>query len=194
MSADKAKTTKPAAAKAKSTKTTDAGGGKETAGVRTLGNLRPNAGSHRSTKRLGRGIGSGLGKTAGKGHKGQLARKGADVRGGFEGGQMPLYRRLPKRGFKNPFRVEFNVINLDTLEHRFDNGASITPATLLEHGLIRFSDRPVKVLGRGAVNKKFKLSVHKASEAARIAVEKAGGSVEFLTMLPQPESKAVKAK
>lgn len=145
--------------------------------MKTLGNLTPAKGSNKATKRLGRGPGSGLGKTAGKGHKGQRARKGADIRPGFEGGQMPIYRRLPKRGFKNPFRVAYNPVNLDAL-NRFEAGTTVTPELLDKAGLIRKPGLPVKLLGRGTLSKKLTISVHKCSQTAVEAVEKAGGKVE----------------
>ena len=142
-----------------------------------LHNLKPAKGSNKRKKRLGRGIGSGLGKTAGKGHKGQHARKGGKVRPGFEGGQMPLYRRLPKRGFKNPFRVEYNAINLSEL-NGFDNGATVTPELLAEKGMLRHKGWPVKLLGKGKLERKLTVRVHKLSRTAQAAVEQAGGKVE----------------
>lgn len=145
--------------------------------MKNLSNLRPSKGSNKAKKRLGRGIGSGLGKTAGKGHKGQIARKGGKVRPGFEGGQMPLYRRLPKRGFKNPFRVDYNSVNLDQL-NKFDAGTKITPELLQKAGMIRYPDKPVKLLGRGNLEKKLTISLHKASASAKAAVEKVGGQFE----------------
>jgi large subunit ribosomal protein L15 len=144
-----------------------------------LGNLSPADGSHRSKKRLGRGIGSGLGKTAGRGHKGQRARKSGNVRPGFEGGQMKLYMRLPKRGFTNVFRVDYNVVNLDALSS-FADGAKIDPKALDDAGLLRFSDRPVKLLARGELKKKLEISVHNASDSAKAAVEKAGGTLRII--------------
>ena len=145
--------------------------------MKTLGNLSPAKGSNHKKKRLGRGPGSGLGKTSGKGHKGQKARKGGKVRPGFEGGQMPLYRRLPKRGFKNPFRVEYNPINLDML-NRFEAGTKVTPELLKEAGLLAKPANPVKLLGRGVLEKPMVIAVHKTSASAKAAVEKLGGQVE----------------
>lgn len=145
--------------------------------MKTLANLTPAKGSRHKKKRLGRGPGSGLGKTAGKGHKGQKARKGGKVKPGFEGGQMPLYRRLPKRGFKNPFRVEYNPINLDAL-NRFEAGARVTPEVLAQAGLLTSPKSPVKLLGRGTLDKAMTIVVHKYSASAKAAVEKAGGQVE----------------
>jgi large subunit ribosomal protein L15 len=146
--------------------------------LKTLGNLSPAPGSHRSTKRLGRGIGSGLGKTAGKGHKGQRARKSGNVRPGFEGGQMKLYMRLPKRGFTNVFRVDYNVVNLDNLSV-FADGAKVDAKALDEAGLLRHANWPVKLLGRGELNKKLDISVDRASASAKAAVEKAGGTLKL---------------
>ena len=145
--------------------------------LKNLGNLSPAKGSHRSRKRLGRGTGSGNGKTAGKGHKGQKARKGGGIAPGFEGGQMPLYRRLPKRGFKNPFRVAYNPINLDVL-NRFESGTRVTVELLKKAGLIKDPKNPVKILGRGELTKPLTLVVEKVSAKARAEVEKAGGSIE----------------
>lgn len=145
--------------------------------MKSLSNLTPAKGSNKKKKRLGRGPGSGLGKTAGKGHKGQKARKGGKVAPGFEGGQMPLYRRLPKRGFKNPFRVEYNPINLDLL-NRFEAGQRVTPEVLSNAGLLPRPDSPVKLLGRGSIDKSLTVVVHKFSANAKEAIEKAGGNVE----------------
>ena len=145
--------------------------------MKSLANLTPAKGSNKNKKRLGRGAGSGLGKTAGKGHKGQKARKGGKVPAGFEGGQMPLYRRLPKRGFKNPFRVEYNAINLDSL-NKFDAGSTITPEVLEKAGMIKKPGRPIKLLARGELDRSLTISLHKFSASARSAVEKAGGKVE----------------
>ena len=145
---------------------------------KNLSNLSPAKGSNKKKKRKGRGPGSGNGKTAGKGHKGQKARAGGGIAPGFEGGQMPLYRRLPKRGFKNPFRTEYYAINLDVLNH-FEAGARITADTLAEAGLIGSpKSKPVKILGRGSLEKPLTLVVNKASKAARAAVEKVGGKLE----------------
>ena len=145
--------------------------------MKSLANLTPAKGSNKNKKRLGRGPGSGLGKTAGKGHKGQKARKGGKIRPGFEGGQMPLYRRLPKRGFKNPFRVEYNAVNLDTL-NKFEAGSTVTPEVLEKAGLIKKPGQPIKLLGRGELGKSLTISLHKFSASAKVAVEKAGGKVE----------------
>jgi len=143
-----------------------------------LHTLRPNPGAKKRRKRLGIGESSGKGKTAGKGHKGQKARSGGSIRPGFEGGQMPLIRRLPKRGFNNAaFKTVFGTVNLDDLERRFEEGASINEAVLREHGLIRGKIDAVKVLGRGELSKKLTLEVDHITASARDKVEKAGGSI-----------------
>ena len=115
----------------------------------SLNNLRPPKGAKHPKKRVGRGPGSGHGKTASRGHKGAKSRSGFRFKRGFEGGQMPLHRRVPKRGFHNPFRVEYAVVNLDTLAEVFDAGSAVTPEVLRERGLVRESRAPIKVLGRG---------------------------------------------
>lgn len=148
--------------------------------MKNLGNLVPAKGSHRSRKRLGRGIGSGLGKTAGRGHKGQRARKSGNVRPGFEGGQMKLYMRLPKRGFTNMFRVDYNVVNLDQLERFFNTGDFVTKETLKTRGLIRYEAKPVKLLGRGKITKSLQVSIDRVSQTAQEAVEKAGGKLNIV--------------
>lgn len=149
--------------------------------MKTLGNLSPAPGSNIKKKRLGRGPGSGLGKTAARGGKGQTARKGGGIRAGFEGGQTPLYRRLPKRGFNSPFRVEFNIVNLSALD-KLDAGTKVTPELLRDKGLLRNPANPVKVLGKGELKKKLMVAVHKVSATAKSAIEKAGGSVEVKEM------------
>ncbi|MGE3973420.1 MAG: 50S ribosomal protein L15 [Bdellovibrionales bacterium] len=142
-----------------------------------LSELRPAKGAEKkATKRRGRGDASGQGGTAGKGHKGQLARSGGRVRRGFEGGQMPLHRRLPKFGFTNKFRVEYSVVNLQDLE-RLDG--DITPELLLENNLA--SRFPVKILGRGKLTKKLNVKAHKFSETAKKAIEEAGGKTEVIS-------------
>lgn len=141
-----------------------------------LHDLSPAKGSKKDRKRVGRGPGSGLGKTAGRGEKGQKSRSGYSRRAGFEGGQMPLIRRVPKRGFTNIFRVEYAVVNLSQL------GAlegDVTPEVLRSHGLVR-ANRPVKVLGDGEVDRALRVSAHKFSKSARAKIEKAGGSCEEL--------------
>lgn len=144
-----------------------------------LSNLRRPEGAHRDAKRLGRGPGSGLGKTSGKGHKGQKARTGGTVHPWFEGGQMPLQRRLPKRGFKNPFRREYEIVNLRDLD-----GMEETTITLdVLHGR-RLVDlgkgRPVKILGDGEVRRQFTVQAHAISASAKAKIEAAGGSVELV--------------
>ena len=143
--------------------------------------LRPAEGARTSAKRLGRGIGSGLGKTSGKGHKGQNARSGGGVRPGFEGGQMPLVRRIPKRGFNNRFRKVYSIVNLSALENKFENGAIIDADALLKSGVLsKVEDAGVKVLGDGELTKAFTVKANKFSASAKEAIEKAGGSVEVL--------------
>lgn len=144
-----------------------------------LNELQPNEGSRRARKRVGRGTSSGYGKTAGKGTKGQLARQGGKTRLGFEGGQMPLFRRLPKRGFKNVNRKEYAIVNLFDL-NRFDDGAEITATVLLDAGVIKKELSGVKLLANGELNKKLTIKVSKASAAAKQAVEAAGGSIEVM--------------
>ena len=147
-----------------------------------LEDLRPAPGSTKKRKRIGRGPGSGHGKTAGKGHKGQKARSGGGARPGFEGGQMPLYRRLPKRGFV-PYggKTEFAIVNLKDVVARFAAGSVVDPDSLLQARLIKKADRgAVKILGEGDVSHALTLRAHKISESARRKVEAAGGRVEVL--------------
>jgi large subunit ribosomal protein L15 len=147
----------------------------------SLNNLRPPKGAKHSKKRVGRGQGSGNGKTAGRGHKGAQSRSGYKFKRGFEGGQMPLHRRVPKRGFHNPFRVEYEVVNVDTLEARFDAGAVITPEVLRERGMIASGGgRPVKVLARGDVGKALTVRAHKFSGKAAEKIAAAGGAAEVI--------------
>jgi large subunit ribosomal protein L15 len=128
---------------------------------------------------VGRGIGSGTGKTSGKGHKGQNARSGGGVRPGFEGGQMPLYRRLPKRGFKNIFAKQYVTINVEALD-KLEDGAEVTAELLKEKGIISKTLDGVKILGRGEVTKKFNVKVAKLSASAKEKIEKAGGKAEVI--------------
>lgn len=144
-----------------------------------LSNLHPAPGSRKNRKRLGRGIGSGTGKTSGRGHKGRGARSGGNTPPGYEGGQMPLQRRLPKFGFTNPSRVTYEIIKLSQLD-RFAAGSVIDAGALVAAGLVR-AGRPVKLLANGTVTKKVTVKVDKASEAAQKAVAAAGGSVEMPT-------------
>ncbi len=145
-----------------------------------LSNLRPPKGATHAKKRIGRGQGSGNGKTAGRGHKGAKSRSGFKHKRGFEGGQMPLHRRVPKRGFHNPFRVEYDVINLDTLAERFETGVAITLEVLREHGLVG-SKQKVKVLARGEIGKALTVQAHKFSGKAAEKIAAAGGTAEVLS-------------
>ena len=144
-----------------------------------LHELKPAEGSRKERNRVGRGIGSGNGKTAGKGHKGQNARSGGGVRPGFEGGQNPLFRRLPKRGFTNINRKEYAIVNLEAL-NRFEDGAEVTPALLLEIGVVSSEKAGIKVLGNGTLNKKLTVKAHKFSASAKEAIENAGGTAEVI--------------
>ena len=146
----------------------------------SLSNLRPPKGAKHPKKRVGRGPGSGHGKTASRGSKGAKSRSGFRFKRGFEGGQMPLHRRVPKRGFHNPFRVEYEVVNLDTLGLRFDAGTVITPDLLREHGLVSGGKQKVKVLGRGEVGKALTVHAHKFSGKAAEKIAAAGGATEQL--------------
>ena len=145
-----------------------------------LENLKPPRGAKHPKKRIGRGQGSGNGKTAGRGHKGAKSRSGFKFKRGFEGGQMPLHRRVPKRGFHNHFRVEYDIVNLDTLAERFAAGAVITPEALREAGLLPVSTRPVKVLARGDVSKALTVRAHKFSGKAAEKIAAAGGQAEAI--------------
>lgn len=145
-----------------------------------LHDLKPNPGAKHRKKRLGCGESSGLGKTSGKGHKGQKSRSGGGVRPGFEGGQMPLARRLPKRGFSNyQFRDTIATVNVCQLEYYFEDGAEVNEATLREVGLVKGQIDQVKVLGQGDLTKALKVSVDQASASAKEKIEKAGGSIEL---------------
>ncbi len=142
-----------------------------------LNELQPAEGSRFSRKRVGRGIGSGTGKTSGKGHKGQNARSGGGVRPGFEGGQMPLYRRLPKRGFTNIFAKEYVTVNVEVL-NRFSDGDRVDAAALKEAGVISKTADGIKFLGRGEVEKKLTVSAAKFTKSAKEKIVKAGGKYE----------------
>jgi large subunit ribosomal protein L15 len=144
-----------------------------------LSNLKPPKGANRNRKRVGRGPGSGLGKTAGRGNKGAQSRSGYHKKRGFEGGQMPLHRRLPKRGFFNPFRVEYAVVNLDDLAARFAAGAVVTPEVLRAERLVT-TKQPIKVLARGEIAVALTVKAHKFSGKAAEKIAAAGGSVETL--------------
>ena len=142
-----------------------------------LHELKPAIGSTTAPKRLGRGVGSGLGKTSGKGHKGAKARSGGGKRPGFEGGQMPLTRRLPKRGFTNIYRKEYAAVNVSALEC-FENGATVNAEALIDAGLIKKTLDGVKILGGGELTKKLTVSVDKVTASAKEKIEAAGGKVE----------------
>jgi large subunit ribosomal protein L15 len=147
--------------------------------MKDLSKLGRPEGAHRERKRLGRGPGSGLGKTSGKGHKGQKARTGGGVHPWFEGGQMPLQRRVPKRGFRNPFRTEYQIVNVSALGRIEDT--DITPEVLHAHGLVDLgSSKPVKLLGDGTIEKTVVVHVHAASASAKSKIEAAGGTVELI--------------
>ncbi len=146
-----------------------------------LSKLAPAPGATKKRKRLGRGPGSGQGKTAGRGHKGRGARSGGNTPPGYEGGQMPLQRRLPKRGFHNVFHKEFHVVNLGRLEKCFDAGAVIDAAALRARGLIRSRPLPIKILGSGELSKPLTVKADKFSAAAKQRLEAAGGTAEVVT-------------
>jgi len=145
----------------------------------SLSNLRPPRGSRHRKVRVGRGIGSKLGKTSGAGNKGQQSRRGYSRRRGFEGGQMPLHRRMPKRGFHNPFSVEYSVLNLEEL-NVFPAGETVTPELLRAHGFVRRSRDRVKILGDGELTTKLAIHAHAFSESAKEKITKAGGTFEVV--------------
>jgi large subunit ribosomal protein L15 len=145
-----------------------------------LSDLKPSEGSKKNKKRVGRGHGTGQGAQAGRGHKGAQSRSGFKFKRGFEGGQMPLHRRVPKRGFHNAFRAEYAVVNLDVLSDRFDAGTVVTPDLLRERGLIHSARQPIKVLARGDISKKLTVRAHKFSGKAAEKIAAAGGSVEVI--------------
>ena len=145
-----------------------------------LGDLKPPKGAKHRKTRVGRGQGSGNGKTAGRGHKGAKSRSGFHYKRGFEGGQMPLHRRVPKRGFHNHFRVEYEVVNLDLLAAKFDAGTVITPELLREQGLVPRGKAPVKILARGDISKKLMVRAHKFSGKAAEKLAAAGGNAEVI--------------
>ena len=144
-----------------------------------LHELKPAEGARKEPKRKGRGIGSGNGKTAGKGHKGQNARSGGGVRLVFEGGQTPLFRRLPKRGFTNINRKDYTIVNLETL-NRFEDGTEVTPALLIETGIVSKEQAGIKILAKGNIEKKLTVKAHKFSATAKEAIEAAGGTAEVI--------------
>ena len=145
----------------------------------TLDELKPAAGSNRKRKRVGRGDGSGHGKTSCRGHKGQGARSGGGTKPGFEGGQMPLQRRLPKRGFHNQFRIETSVVNLTQLE-AFASGAEVTPESLSAQGLVRGKNPRIKILGDGSLSKPLMVKAHGFSAKAKEKIEACGGKAELI--------------
>jgi large subunit ribosomal protein L15 len=145
-----------------------------------LSNLKPPKGAKHAKKRVGRGQGSGNGKTAGRGHKGAQSRSGYSFKRGFEGGQMPLHRRVPKRGFTNPTRVEYEVVNLDTLGERFDAGTVVTLELLAERRLVSGAGSRLKVLGRGEIGKALTVHAHKFSGTAAEKIAAAGGATELI--------------
>jgi len=146
----------------------------------SLNNLKPAKGSTHKKKRVGRGPGSGLGKTAGRGHKGQKSRSGYSSRPGFEGGQMPLQRRLPKRGFTNIFKKEWLEISLAKIEESFNAGDEVTPEILHERGLIKKAKHDVVILGTGEISKALKISAHRFTKTAKDKIEKAGGAATII--------------
>jgi len=150
--------------------------------VITLGDLKPFAGSKHREKRVGRGHGSGHGKTSCRGHKGQKARKSPDIAPWFEGGQTPIIRKLPKRGFKNPFKVEYVVVNVKDLQKKFSANDVVDISALREKGLVRSKTKPVKILGDGEISIPLLVRVHAVSRSAREKIEKAGGKVELIKM------------
>ena len=146
-----------------------------------LNNLKPPKGAKRTRTRVGRGQGSGSGVTAGRGEKGAKSRSGFKRKRGFEGGQMPLHRRVPKRGFHNLFRTEYAVVNLDTLADRFEAGTVVTPELLCERGLVRGADQRVKILARGDISKALTVCAHKFSGKAAEKIAAAGGTAETIS-------------
>ena len=150
----------------------------------SLNNLHPTPGSTHKKKRVGRGPGSGLGKTAGRGHKGQKSRSGYSSRPGFEGGQMPLQRRLPKRGFTNIFKKQWIEIALEKIDNNFNAGDEVTPEMLHERGLIKKAKHDLVILGNGELTKAIKISAHRFTKAAKEKIEKAGGTATVIVRTP----------
>jgi len=146
----------------------------------SLNNLRPAKGSTHKKKRLGRGPGTGLGKTAGRGHKGQKSRSGYSSKVGFEGGQMPLHRRLPKRGFTNIFKKQWIEVSLEALDRSFDANTEITPEVMHQRGIIKKAKHDIVVLGNGNISKALKISAHRFTKSAREKIEKAGGAITVI--------------
>ncbi|MBK7394633.1 MAG: 50S ribosomal protein L15 [Chloracidobacterium sp.] len=158
--------------------------------VLALNNLRPAKGSTHKKKRIGRGPGSGTGKTAGKGHKGQKSRSGYSQKIGFEGGQMPLQRRLPKRGFTNIFKKQWIEISLAKIEESFKAGDDVTPEILHERGLIKKAKHDLVILGTGEVTKSLNISAHRFTKTAKDKVEKAGGTATVIEKYKEAEAAA----
>lgn len=144
-----------------------------------LHEMKPAVGSRKRRKRVGRGIGSGMGKTSTRGHDGQNARSGGGVRMGFEGGQTPLFQRLPKRGFTNINRKEYAIVNLETL-NRFEDGTEVTPELLIETGIVSKEKSGIKILAKGVIEKKLTVKANKFSSTAKEAIEAAGGKTEVV--------------
>ena len=153
-----------------------------------LNNLKPAAGSTHKKKRVGRGPGSGLGKTAGRGNKGQKSRSGYSGKVGFEGGQMPLQRRLPKRGFTNIFKKQWIEVTLATLDERFEVGDEITPETMHSRGVIAKGKRDIVVLGTGELTKALTVFAHRFTKGARTKIEAAGGTANVITLHHKPDA------
>ena len=145
-----------------------------------LHELKPAEGSRKDRNRVGRGIGSGNGKTSGRGHKGQKARSGGGVRPGFEGGQMPIYRRLPKRGFKNIWAKKYAEVNVETLEKKFENGDTVDPVALIEAGVLKTILDGVRILGNGELTKKLTVIANGFTKSAEEKIKAAGGKVELI--------------
>lgn len=153
-----------------------------------LNNLHPTPGSTHKKKRVGRGPGSGLGKTAGRGNKGQKSRSGYSSKSGFEGGQMPLQRRLPKRGFTNIFKTKWLEVSLAKLEANFEAGDEVTPEILHERGLIKKAKHDLVILGNGDITKALKISAHRITKNAKEKIEKAGGSITEIAKAEKAEA------
>ena len=160
----------------------------------SLNNLRPPKGAKQSKKRVGRGQGSGLGRTSGRGEKGAKSRSGFRHKRGFEGGQMPLHRRVPKRGFFNEFRTEYVIVNLDTLAERFEPGTVVTPDLLRERGLVPGAGALLKVLARGDIDRALTVRAHKFSGKAAEKIAAAGGTAEVLPVAPSGPKPRRKSK
>jgi large subunit ribosomal protein L15 len=154
----------------------------------SLNNLKPAKGSTHKKKRVGRGPGSGLGKTAGRGHKGQKSRSGYSSRPGFEGGQMPLQRRLPKRGFTNIFKKEWTEVSLAKIEASFNAGDEVTPELLRDRGLIKKAKHDLVILGSGELTKGLKISAHRFTKKAKEKIEAAGGTAALIETAPAAEA------